>query len=133
VIIRSFYNVGDRIELARDLSVSGRPADMGEALSPGFFAGTPERHVFVVPSPRGPCLGFDGHLVILDAGTQLALQATDRGRVLTVRRGSEPVAQLPAPQPDDHIDANDEMNDFFVWLAGRFNRPDARAAYTSRG
>jgi hypothetical protein len=84
----------------------------------------------VVPSPRGPCLGFDDHLVILDAGTRLALQDTVDGRVLTVWRGSETIAHVPAPEAEDHIDVDDEMNDFFVWLAGRFNTADARAAYT---
>ena len=132
MIIRSFYNIGDRLELSRDLRVSGRPANVTEPLSPGFFAGTPERHVFVVPSPRGPCLGFDDHLVILDGGTHLALQVAESGRVLAVWRGSEPVAHVAAPEADDHVDGNDEMNDFFVWLVGRFNKADARAAYTVR-
>jgi hypothetical protein len=130
VILRSFYNIGERLELARDLRVIGRPSDVTEQPAPGFFAGTPERHVFVVPSPRGPCLGFDDHLVILDAGTSLALQDTVDGRVLTVWRGNETIAHIPAPEAEDQIDGNDEMNDFFVWLAGRFNRADARAAYT---
>lgn len=130
MILRNFYNIGDRLELSHDLRVTGRPSDVTEQPSPGFFAGAPERHVFVVPSPRGPCLGFDDHLVILDAGTRLALQDTVDGRVLTVWRGSETIAHVPAPEAEDYIDGNDEMNDFFVWLTGRFNRADARSAYT---
>jgi len=130
VIIRCFYDLADRLELSRELRVVGRPTDAREAPSPGFFAGSVERHVFVVPSPRGPCLGFGDHLVILDGGTRLLLEETAHGRVLTVLRGSAVVAQVEAPEAADHIDGEEEMNDFFAWLVSRFNRSEARAAYT---
>ncbi|MDW6025438.1 hypothetical protein SAZ10_27115 [Mesorhizobium sp. BAC0120] len=130
MIIRSFYDIADRLELAQDLSVKGRPANFAAPLAPGFFSGTPERHVFVVPSKRGPCLGFNGHLLILDAGTRLALRQTGQGRFLVIARGDDVLAEIPAPEPDDYVDDDDEMNDFFVWLVGRFNTAEARAAYT---
>jgi hypothetical protein len=130
MIIRSFYDIGNRLALTPDLRVAGRPTDMKEQLAPGFFAGTPEHHVFVVPSPRGPCLGFDDHLVVIDDGTRVGLHATADGRVLVVARGGEPIARIPAPESDDYIDGDDEMNDFFLWLVGRFSKPEARAAYT---
>lgn len=131
MIIRSFYDLADRLELSAALRPTGRALDPEAALAPGFFAGTIERHVFVVPSPRGPCLGFDGHLVILDAGTRLQLRDTPQGRSLAVVRGPDTIALVAAPEPDDRIDADDEMDDFFVWLVGRFSKPEARAAYTS--
>jgi hypothetical protein len=133
MIIRSFYDIGNRLELTRDLRVSGRPTDPHEPVSPGFFAGTPDHHVFVVPSPRGPCLGFDDHLVVLDDHTHVGLHAAFDGRVLVVSRGGEPIARIAAPEADDYIDGDDEMNDFFLWLCGRFDRPEARAAYTIGG
>jgi hypothetical protein len=130
MIIRSFYHAGERLELSREMRSNGRSMNGLEPLSAGFFAGTVDRHVFVAASPRGPCLGFDGHLVILDAGTQLALRRTAQGRTLVVARGGQVVAELPAPEPDDHVDGDDDVNDFFLWLVGRFGRPEARAAYT---
>ena len=130
MIIRSFYDISDRLELSPDLRALGRPQNFAAPLTPGFFAGNLEHHVFVVPSPRGPCLGFDGHLVILDAGTRLVLQQTDQGRFLIVGRGGEAIAHIPAPEPDDNIDEDDEMNDFFVWVVGRFSKAEPRAAYT---
>jgi hypothetical protein len=130
MIIRSFYDIGDRLQLSPSLQVVGRPTNFAEPLATGFFAGDVERHVFVIPSPRGPALGFDGHLVILDGGTRLALQDSEQGRFLVIKRGDGILAQVPAPQPDDHIDDDDEMNDFFVWLVRRFSKAEARTAYT---
>lgn len=130
MIIRSFYDIGDRLELTQDLRVAGRPADPRAPLSPGFFAGTLEHHVFVVPSPRGPCLGFDDHLIVLDDQTHIGLHAALEGRMLVVARGGEPIARIAAPESEDYIDGDDEMDDFFLWLCGRFGKAEARAAYT---
>jgi len=130
MIIRSFYDIGDRLQLSPALEVVGRPANFAEPLVPGFFAGDVERHVFVVPSRRGPVLGFDGHLVILDGTTRLDLQNSGQVRFLVIQRGDGVLAQVPAPEADDHIDDDEEMNDFFVWLVRRFSKPEARAAYT---
>ena len=66
----------------------------------------------------------------VDSATRLELRDTDQGRVLVIRRGDAVLAQVPAPEPDDHIDDDDEMNDFFVWLVRRFSKAEARAAYT---
>ena len=60
----------------------------------------------------------------------LCCRQTDQGRLLIVWRGGETIAHIPAPEPDDHIDDDDEMNDFFVWLVGRFSKAEPRAAYT---